>query len=151
MGRKLGNGEANRILSFSLKPKDKIILNFSTLNTKEEIDTMELVRRINEIAERERIPRSELLKRAITSYVELHWQGNYQTLLPSFESDGLQSLGQSERLCYNYFKRHSRVSKEELIYWLMDNDVDPRKRMELATRVSKALTDIGVEIIVKAR
>ena len=88
MGRKRGKQDPSRVYTFSLKPNDLNEILLKKKNQKIEADSLKLIQMLDEIADRERVSRSELIKQAIAAYIGLHYEGNFQTLMDGYSEGG---------------------------------------------------------------
>ena len=116
-------------------------------STIKELKGEEIILGIDRIVDRERTTRSEIIMRALAGYWYRHNKGNTQTLLPSFDTDGVKSMGQLEQECFNYFRGRDEINAVETVNYLADRDVPPRERVKMGERVRKALAKNGVKIL----
>jgi hypothetical protein len=104
------------------------------------------------IIKRESITFDKLCTQAIEEYVGRHFDGNYQTLLASYEIDGIKSEGQQEQEIIRHFEsRHKDGYKIKYI------DITSRLREALtysgtklvntAQRIAKDLHEKGMEVV----
>ena len=151
MGRKLGEKQPTRVFSFSLRPGDKVTVENNKTKQEEEFDTVELIRRINVIAEREKTPRSELMKLAIRDYVERHYPGNSQTLYTSYCEGGDKSAGQFEQEIIRFFEKQSKdgfmVYRRGILKKLRDElNYSGGKLLSTTDRICVELGKSGVKV-----
>lgn len=112
----------------------------------------EVMEKLQVIGKRESRTLDDLHKAAVSEYVERHYYGNYQTLLPSYDGASPKSNGQLEAEVVRYFKEKA-VDAWEIYYRdivvqvrsLMG--VEGNKAAEAAERVVKALRDNQVRVV----
>lgn len=142
MGRpKLKNRESIRNLGFSYKPEGIYRTDDDT-----EIIGKQLVEEIDQIADRERIPRSELIMKALANYHNKHFKGNSQTLLPSFGEGGIKSQGQIANDLLHSFEGEKDVEFRKVLAKVRSIGIVKRWEIEVAEAVVKELREKGVRI-----
>ena len=109
-------------------------------NQKELMDKMFL------IAKREGVTMTEIYLQAFKEYNEKHGAGNFQTMLSSYEKGGVKSEAQFEVLIFEHFKDAYEVKYVDIIYYLMEQGMKSKKRVDVAGRVFKRLKEAGVRV-----
>ena len=105
----------------------------------------ELEHRLQIIAKREGITVGSLRVQAMKEYDERHWDGNYQTLLESYDEGGVKSDGQIEMEAINELAKSKRDLSRSDIYPLL-TEVKPEKREQSFENIRKELTSRGVKV-----
>ena len=103
------------------------------------------------IIKRENITFDQFCVNAVQEYVSRHFDGNYQTLLASYESDGVKSEGQQEQELVRYY-----MGRAENGFDLRYIDINTKIREKLgyegsktvavANRVTQRLYENGVKV-----
>jgi len=111
----------------------------------------ETMEKFHVISRREQRPLDDLHTAAVAEYVERHYYGNYQTLLPSYEGSSPKSSGQLEAEIVRYF-RTKAVDAWEIYYRDIVAQVrslmefEGQKAAEATERIVKALLDAKVRV-----
>ena len=122
-------------------PEDRI-----TLLITFRVRSRELLTKLNNIAKYELKPQSEILNKSIEAYCKTHSPDNSQTSLISFTPDGLKNMNQLEKACLGFFTVRQSVKHGEVVEWMRQNNIEPKKRVELSSKVIKALIAGGVRV-----
>jgi len=103
------------------------------------------------IIKRENITFDQFCVNAVQEYVSRHFDGNYQTLLASYESDGVKSEGQQEQELVRYY-----MGRAENGFDIRYIDINTKIREKLgyegsktvavANRVTQRLYENGVKV-----
>ena len=104
------------------------------------------------IIKRESITFDQFCTQAVEEYVGRHFDGNYQTLLGSYEPDGIKSEGQREQEILRYFEtRHKekyRITYTDIVAQIREKlEYTGKKIVNTAQRIAKELHEKGVEVI----
>ena len=132
-----------------LKPlKDRlsnIFLFEYPLHRPEDYKTMEI---FYEVLQREGIGFNKGMKAAIELFIERHGDGNYQTMMNSYQPGGIKSEGQIEQEIVRYFQGLERdLTLKELLAKVMEDLGYPRGRAsKVADGLAKQMSDLGVKI-----
>jgi hypothetical protein len=112
------------------------------------IEDPKVVDSLKKIAKTEGVQLRKIYNKALAEYAERHSAGNPQTLLPSFEKDGVKSLGQIEQEIFTEIKSWKRdVQKWEIMEALEARDIVEVKKKLFSTRlIIKKLTGEGVKV-----
>jgi len=103
------------------------------------------------IGRREKRTLDSLKTAAVAEYVDRHYYGNYQTLLPSYEGSAPKSSGQLEAEVVHYF-RAKAVDQWEIYYRDIVAQVrslmalEGQKAVDATERIVKALLDAKVKV-----
>lgn len=117
-----------------------------TLNIIFKARSREFVERLNKVAKTEITTIGEILNRSFEEYYKNHLPDNNQTILPSFTPEGLKNLNQLEKACLGFFETRRSLKHGEVVEWLRQNNVEPKKRVEVSKRVINALFEEGIKI-----
>ncbi len=110
-------------------------------------DNHDLMRGLQEIAKRERLNFNDIAIKAFEEFLDRHGPGNSQTLLDSFEPEGIKSDGQLETEVFRLFEsRFMDVLYREVIEELKRKGFTGQKLVEAAKRVCKALKAEGLKV-----
>ena len=104
------------------------------------------------ISRREQRPLDELHSQAILEYVERHYYGNYQTLLPSYEGSSPKSMGQLEAEVVRYFQEKAAERWEVYYRDVLTQartclELEGQKAADAANRIVKALIEAKVRVV----
>ena len=105
----------------------------------------ELEHRLQMMARREGISMSAIRVQALTEYDDRHWEGNYQTLMESYDEGGKKSEGQIEMEIVNELAKKKRDNSGSEILPLLAK-IKPEKRKNSFKIVSKQLRSRGVKV-----
>ena len=105
------------------------------------------------IIKRENLTFDKFCVNAVGEYVARHFDGNYQTLLGSYEEDGIKSEGQREQEMVRYYlDRNSagydvNVKYSDIVASLRDRlDYKGSKLISAADRLAKCLHEKGIKV-----
>ena len=107
------------------------------------IRNKDLLAKLNNHASREIITQCEVINRSLEQYLKNDDDGR-QTTLGSFTPEGLKSLNQLELACLHNFETRPNINRGEVVYWLQTKNIPPKQRVEMSSRVIRALLDGGV-------
>lgn len=104
------------------------------------------------IIKREALSFDDLCFSAIDEYVKRHYDGNFQTILGSYEPGGVKSEGQQEQALIRYYEaRHKdgyKVNYNDLIERLRESlEYSGTQLVNTAQRIAKTLHEKGMEVI----
>jgi hypothetical protein len=116
-----------------------LILTFKIRNRK-------LLTKLHNIAKHEIASITEIINRSIEEYYKNHDSGSSQTSLLSYTPDGLKNLNQLEKSCLGFFETRQSLKHGEVVEWMRQNDIEPKKRVELSRNVIKALLEEGIRV-----
>ena len=139
MGRKrVKNRDSVRNLGFSYVPNKDYSIDDKDADNKL-IAGSEIIEGIDEIVDRERTTRSEIIMRALAGYWHRHGEGNYQTLLPSYAPSGIKNNAQwASELVNNCIQNNVKeIYHRDIMRLLINEGYPSEKRIELAKMVLK--------------
>jgi len=103
------------------------------------------------IIRRESLSFDELCNNAIEEYVGRHFDGNYQTILGSYEPDGVKSEGQREQEIIRYYEKRCKDGYEVRLSEIKTRireilGYEGNKVKVAADRIAEHLYELGVKI-----
>jgi len=102
------------------------------------------------IIRRESLTFDTFCTQAVEEYVQRHYDGNYQTLLGSYEPGGIKSEGQQEQELIRYyqgrFKDGFTVRVDDIKYSLRDMGYEGVKVQQAAERIAQRLHELEVKV-----
>jgi hypothetical protein len=110
------------------------------------IRNRDLLQKLHDLAKFEVSSVAEIINKSLEEYHKNHDNGSNQTSLTSFTPEGLKNLNQLEKSCLGFFQTRQSLKHGEVVEWLRQNDIEPKKRVELSSKVIKALIAEGVRV-----
>ena len=100
------------------------------------------------IIKRESLTFDQFCVQAVGEYVGRHFDGNYQTLLASYEEDGVKSEGQREQTLVRYYvDRSVEVRYTDMVARVRETlGYEGSKLIAAAERIAQQLYEKGVKI-----
>lgn len=147
VGRKIGKDrQSTRNLGFSYVPERDYPIG---TDEGESIRGEKLIQGIDEIVSRERTTRSEIIIRALADYWSRHHDGNYQTLLPSYQPEGVKSDAQyvAEYVNGCVSQGLRELYYREVIGHLKDRGYSVSRRMELGKQILQRAKEAGIRSV----
>lgn len=106
---------------------------------------------IQTIAKRERKSRSAIIIDAMREYSDRHLKGNYQTLIPSYNSESNETnRALVERTIRNFYKNMDskgfEIKQKDIVESCKKEVPNIQSALTMAERVSKWLSEQGVKV-----
>lgn len=147
MGRPRGKTKPSRPYTFSIRPSESCSIFLKQSKKSQDILSDNIIPMLDEVADRERVSRSELIKRSILAYLGDHYEGNFQTVLMSYGEGGTKSQGQHEEALFRDLSKQDSVvfiRLREQIRGMLG--VEGRELNVVLNRMARRLHDEGVKV-----